>query len=127
MKLLPPVAPDNLGDAQAKLWVQLAPICSKVRVWSPALVLALNGYVRELDRLMVAEDWLTKNGSIIYIRDDKGILKSRIGCATAEGGPRCGKAGGTPGETAWALGCLALTLYFGVNYGGTRSADCRKT
>ena len=78
MKLLPPVPPDNLGDAQGKLWVQLAPICSKVRVWSPALILALNGFVRELDRLTVAEDWLTKNGSIIYIRDDKGILKSAL-------------------------------------------------
>ena len=78
MKLLPPVAPDNLGDSQAKLWADLAPICSKVRVWSPAMVLALNGYVRELDRLMVAEDWLTKNGAIIYIRDDKGILKSAL-------------------------------------------------
>ena len=78
MKLLPPVAPDNLGDSQSKLWVQVAPICSKVRVWSPALVLCLNGYVRELDRLMVAEDWLTKNGSIIYIRDDKGILKAAL-------------------------------------------------
>ena len=78
MKLLPPVAPDNLGDSQAKLWVQLAPICSKVRVWSPALILALNGYVRELDRLMVAEDWLTKNGAIIYIRDDKGLLKAAL-------------------------------------------------
>ena len=78
MKLLPPVAPDNLGDAQAKLWADLAPICSKVRVWSPALVLALNGYVRELDRLVTAEHWLTKNGSIIYIRDDKGILKSAL-------------------------------------------------
>ncbi len=78
MKLLAPVAPDNLGEAQGKLWVQLAPICSKVRVWSPALILALNGYVRELDRLIVAEDWLTKNGSIIYIRDDKGILKAAL-------------------------------------------------
>ena len=78
MKLLPPVAPDNLGDAQGKLWVQLAPICSKVRVWSPALVLALNAYVRELDRLMIAEDWLVKNGSIIYIRDDKGLLKAAL-------------------------------------------------
>ena len=78
MKLLPPIAPENLGDAQGKLWADLAPICSKVRVWSPALVLALNGYVRELDRLMVAEDWLTKNGSIIYIRDDKGILKAAL-------------------------------------------------
>ena len=78
MKLLPPVSPDNLGDSQAKLWADLAPICSKVRVWSPALVLALNGYVRELDRLMVAEDWLVKNGAIIYIRDDKGILKSAL-------------------------------------------------
>ena len=78
MKLLPPVPPDNLGDAQAKLWVQLAPICSKVRVWSPALILALNGFVRELDRLTVAEDWLTKNGAIIYIRDDKGLLKAAL-------------------------------------------------
>ena len=78
MKLLPPVAPQNLADSQAKLWVQLAPICSKVRAWSPALVLALNAYVRELDRLIVAEEWLTKNGSIIYIRDDKGILKSAL-------------------------------------------------
>ena len=78
MKLLPPVPPDNLGDAQGKLWADLAPICSKVRAWSPALVLALNAYVRELDRLIVAEEWLTKNGSIIYIRDDKGILKSAL-------------------------------------------------
>ena len=78
MKLLPPVAPDNLGDAQAKLWADLAPICSKVRVWSPALILALNGYVRELDRLMTAEDWLTKNGAILYIRCDKGILKAAL-------------------------------------------------
>ena len=78
MKLLPPMPPDNLGDSQAKLWVQLAPICSKVRVWSPALVLALNGYVWELDRFMVAEDWLVKNGSILYIRCDKGILKSAL-------------------------------------------------
>ena len=78
MKLLPPVPPDNLGESQGKLWVQLAPICSKVRAWSPALVLALNAYVRELDRLIVAEEWLTKNGSIIYIRDDKGILKSAL-------------------------------------------------
>ena len=78
MKLLPPIAPDNLGESQAKLWADLAPICSKARAWSPALILALNGYVRELDRLMVAEDWLTKNGSIIYIRDDKGILKSAL-------------------------------------------------
>ena len=78
MKLLPPVPPDNLGDAQGKLWVQLAPICSKVRVWSPALVLALNAYVRELDRLMIAEDWLVKNGAILYIRCDKGILKSAL-------------------------------------------------
>ena len=78
MKLLPPVAPDNLGDSQAKLWADLAPICSKVRVWSPALVLALVGYCRELDRLMIAEDWLLKNGAVIYIRDDKGILKSAL-------------------------------------------------
>ena len=78
MKLLPPVPPDNLGESQAKLWADLAPICSKVRAWSPALILALNGYVRELDRLMTAEDWLTKNGAIIYIRDDKGILKSAL-------------------------------------------------
>ena len=78
MKSLLPLAPENLGESQAKLWVQLAPICSKVRVWSPALILALNGYVRELDRCMVAEDWLTKNGAIIYIRDDKGILKSAL-------------------------------------------------
>ena len=70
--------PDYLGESQAKLWADLAPICSKARAWSPALILALNGYVRELDRLMVAEDWLTKNGSIIYIRDDKGILKSAL-------------------------------------------------
>ena len=78
MKLLPPIAPVNLGESQAKLWADLAPICSKARAWSPALILALNGYVRELDRLMVAEDWLTKNGSIIYSRDDKGILKSAL-------------------------------------------------
>ena len=78
MKLLLPVAPDNLGESQAKLWADLAPICSKVRVWSPALILALNACVREMDRLVVAEDWLTKNGSIIYIRDDKGILKSAL-------------------------------------------------
>ena len=78
MKLLPPVAPDGLGDSQAKLWADLAPICLKVRQWTPALILALNGYVRELDRLMTAEDWLTKNGSIIYIRDDKGILKAAL-------------------------------------------------
>ena len=78
MKLLPPIAPDNLGESQAKLWVQLAPVCSKVRVWSPALVLALNAYVRELDRLMTAEDWLNKNGSILYIRCDKGLLKAAL-------------------------------------------------
>ncbi len=78
MKLLPPVAPENLGEAQGKLWLEMVPICSKVREWSPAMVLALVGYCRELDRLMVAEDWLTKNGSIIYIRDDKGILKSAL-------------------------------------------------
>ena len=78
MKLLPPLAPENLGEAQGKLWADLAPVCSKVRVWSPAMVLALDSYVRELDRLMVAEDWLTKNGSILYLRDDKGILKSAL-------------------------------------------------
>jgi len=78
MKLLPPVAPENFGDSQGKLWVQMAPICSKVRVWSPAMVLALVGYCRELDRLMTAENWLTQNGSIIYIRDDKGILKAAL-------------------------------------------------
>ena len=78
MKSLLPLAPENLGESQAKLWVQLAPICSKVRVWSPALILALNAYVRELDRLVVAEDWLVKNGSILYIRCDKGILKAAL-------------------------------------------------
>ena len=78
MKLLLPVAPENLGDSQGKLWAQMAPICSRVREWSPAMVLALVGYCRELDRLMTAEDWLTKNGAIIYIRDDKGILKSAL-------------------------------------------------
>ena len=78
MKSLLPLAPENLGESQAKLWVQLAPICSKVRVWSPALILALNGYVRELDRLMTAEDWLLKNGSILYIRCDKGLLKAAL-------------------------------------------------
>ena len=78
MKSLLPLAPENLGDAQGKLWVQLAPICSKVRVWSPAMVLALNGYCRELDRLTTAEDWLTKNGAVLYLRDDKGILKSAL-------------------------------------------------
>jgi len=49
-----------------------------VRVWSPAMILALNGYVRELDRLMVAENWLAQNGSILYLRDDKGILKAAL-------------------------------------------------
>ena len=27
---------------------------------------------------MVAEDWLTKNGSILYIRCDKGLLKAAL-------------------------------------------------
>ena len=78
MKLLPPISPDNLGESQAKLWADLAPICSKVRAWSPALILALNGYVRELDRLMVAVAWLNKNGAILYIRCDKGLLKAAL-------------------------------------------------
>ncbi len=78
MKLLPPVAPENLGEAQGKLWLDLAPVCSKVREWSPAMVLALSGYIRELDRLMVAEDWLNKNGAILYLRCDKGLLKAAL-------------------------------------------------
>ena len=65
--------PSYFTEAQLAVWRKLV---ASVNGKPPATT--LEAYCVELCRWRDAERWLSENGAEIYIRDDKGVLKSVI-------------------------------------------------